>query len=211
MNYTTLVAAKSTDGSIRNWLNYDRIPAEIILTEAQARIYQHLRTREMRASVDLTIASGDITAPLPTGYIDPIKMTHRDNRWAFVHKMQEDLREVRFWDEDAGNYTQGTPSAFSVFNEVLNFDMRADQAYPVVFDFYKRPDALSGANETNWLTTRYPHLLRVACLRAAAEHMDAADKIERYSAQFDRIIQEVNVLDDLSLTGVDAHMEYRRG
>lgn len=211
MDYTTLIAAKSTDGSIKNRLNYDRIPVVSILEEAQTEIYRLLRAREMRASVDITIALGDITAPLPAGYLDPIKMTLRDSGARVTHKTQDDLREVRCWDETTSNWSTGMPYAYAVFNELINFDCRAEAAYPAIFDFYKSPTLLSVENPTNWLTTRYPRLLRVACLREAADHMDAADKIERYEGQFQRLIQEINVLDDLSLTGVDAHVEYRNG
>jgi hypothetical protein len=211
MDYTSLIGDKATEGSIKSWVNYANIPVTSILTEAQAEIYRHLRVREMRTSALVTIASGNITAALPTGYLDPLKLTHRNSGIPFVHKTQEDLDEVRTWDEAAANWEQGLPSSYSVYNEVLNFDMRADAAYPCVFHFYKTPTALSGANLTNWLTTRYPRLLRVACLRAANEYMENLDKVDRYDRQTKEIIQEINVLDDLSLTGVDAHQEYRRG
>lgn len=209
MNYTTLVGAKGTAGSIKSWIAHASVPSTDILTEAESEIYRHLRTREMRASTTVTIADAAITAALPTGFIDPIRLVHRDNNFAITLKPDQDLQELRTWDTTTSAWAEGIPSRFAIFDELLQFDVTANAAYTCKLLYYKTPTALSGANETNWLTTRYPRLLRVACLRAAADFMENMEKFGVYDRQVKEIIQEINVLDDLSLSGADPSLEYR--
>ena len=68
MDYTTLVSDNTTNGSIKYWINYSRIDAAGILTDAQAWIYQRLRVRDMLQTADVTISSGASTAAFPSDY-----------------------------------------------------------------------------------------------------------------------------------------------
>jgi hypothetical protein len=209
MNYTTLTGAKSVSGSIKSWINYSNIPVTEILAEAETEIIRKLRVREMRASATVTIASGAITAALPSGFIDPIRLLHRDSGIPFKSLPPDDLQELRLWDESAADHVEGMPTRFSVFDELLQFDMKADAAYTCKIIYFKRPDALSGANETNWLTTRYPRLLRIACLRSAYEHMKNAEMKASYEAEMRLMLAEIEQESDLSMIGADPHLEYR--
>jgi hypothetical protein len=209
MNYTTLIAGKDTDGSIKSWISYGLIPSTTILAEAETEIFRRLRTREMRATATIALAEGAITAALPTGYLDPIALKHRDTGQGVVLKPTEDLLELRVWSDSDSNYCEGRPSYFAVHDDVLNFDVRADQAYTLNMAYWKRPTALSADNQTHFLCTRYPALLRVACMRSAAEFMEAMDKFDRYEARLEKMLREIAVMDDLSLTGLDPSTEYR--
>lgn len=211
MDYTTLTGDKSTSGSIKNWMNYSNLPVDEILAEVETEIIRNLRTREMRASATVTITSGSITAALPAGFIDPVRLIHRDTRIEIQAVPMDDIEETRNWSGTDSNYAEGMPTRFSVFNELLQFDMRADAEYVCTMLYYKRPDALSGSNPSNWITTRYPRLVRVACMKAAAEHMKNMEMKNSYEAEMLRMIAEVNQEADLSLTGAIAHMEYRNG
>lgn len=207
MDYSTLIAGKDTYGSIKSWISYEKIAIDAILEEAQTYLYSRLRTREMRATADVVLASGAITAALPARYIDPISMKMRDWNYDLKHKTQQSLEARRVWSPDLNNWAQGLPSSFSVYNGVLNFDMRADQAYPLRFSFFEQPALLGVSNQTNFLTERYPLLLRLACMRGAAEFMEAMDKFDRYDRRLKEAIAEIDVMDELSLTGVDLDLE----
>ena len=209
MDYTTLVGDKSTSGSIKNWMNYSNLPVTNLLTEAESEIYRRLRTREMRAEASVTISSGSITAALPTSFIDPIRLIHRENGFPIKFVPADDLAECRMWDESAANWTQGIPTRFSVFEELLQFDYRADAAYTARMLYYKRPAALSVSNTSNWLTVRYPRLVRIACMKAAAEFMKNMDMKNSYEAEMERMFLQIDQETDLSMTGADPFLEYR--
>lgn len=208
MNYATLIGAKSVEGSIRNWINHASVPATAILVEAETEIYRRLRTREMRANVAVALAQGASSAALPVRYLDPIALHHRSGE-SLTYKTQRDINGLRVWDEVTSNFTRGWPGMFSVFDELLQFDCVADRAYPLVMSYWRQPAPLAGDNQTNFLTDRYPRLLRVACLRAAAEFMESMDKFNSYDAQMTRMLAEIDIMDDMSLVGIDPSTEWR--
>lgn len=208
--YSTLIAAKSTAGSIKSWVNFGLVPSEIILAEAQTEIYRRLRTREMRKTFAFALAQGAMTAPFPTGFLDPVAIFNRDLASSKLKmKTPEELLGLRLYDTAANAYVQGEPYYFSVFDEVLNFDVPANGAKNYTLMYYGQPAVLSGANEDNFLTTRYPALLRFACLRCAAEHIESWDRVERYEAKVKELLREIEVMDDLANVGVDPSLEYR--
>lgn len=207
MDYTTLIADKNTDGSIKSWISYGKVPSTVILEEAQTELYRRLRTREMRVTVDVPLALGANTAALPARYIDPIYMRLRNENYYLKHKPQHDLEGHMIWDSGLNNWATGLPSFFSVYNEIINFDRRADQTYTLRFSFYRQPELLGPTVQTNFLTERYPRLLRASCLRAAAEFMESTEKKREYEADVARILAEIDIMDEMSMTGLDPDLE----
>lgn len=166
-NYTTLAGTKSTSGSIANWVNRSDLPTAEILTEAQALIYETLRVREMQARAVLTFATSTQTASLPTGFLDPIG--YQPYEWGgdlpFVH--ENGLNEYR---DSAGTLESGTPSRWTIVGETAYVDVLPSEAFSGILLYYKSPTVLSVSNESNFLTNRYPSLLRYACMAKAYEH-----------------------------------------
>lgn len=167
-NYTTLTGLKTVDGAIRAWVNRSDVPATVILTEAQALIYERLRVREMQARATLTFALSTQTASLPTGFLDPIG--YKPYEWggdlSFVH--ENALGEYR---DSSGVLESGTPSRWTIVGETAYVNVLPSEAFSGILLYYKSPTVLSGSNETNFLTERYPTLLRYACMAKAYEHM----------------------------------------
>ena len=167
-NYTTLTGLKTVDGAIKAWVNRSDIPATVILTEAQALIYERLRVREMQARATLTFALATQTASLPTGLLDPIG--YQPYEWAvdlpFVH--ENALGEYR---DSSGVLESGTPSRWTIVGETAYVNVLPSEAFSGTLLYYKSPTVLSVSNETNFLTERYPTLLRYACMAKAYEHM----------------------------------------
>lgn len=166
--YTILTGAKSVEGSIKFWANHSSVPADQVLTEAQAFIYSRLRVREMIATATVTAAIGASTFTLPTRFLEPIRLL--PDGWGeslpFVH---ENLHQ-RFREED-GDLYQGDPTEWTIADEVGVFDSQLVTAFSGRMSFYQRPaDLASSSNETNFLTTRYPTLVRYACTAFAYDH-----------------------------------------
>lgn len=244
MDFLELVGAKTKPGSILNFVNYKKVPVEVVLTEAEAFIYSRLRVREMKADASITLAEHAWTAALPTGYLDPIAMRDRVGARDMIphHHIEEaGLLRRRVFDEDAyttlvgsltvgatamvvadysnfpstvpfsilidaeailvtagagtANWTitrgfggttaavhangatvdgaleAGTPMNVAVFNELFQFECKADEIRRFDLVYYKTPAALSASNTTNFLTRRYPHIVRVGCMAGAASYM----------------------------------------
>lgn len=175
-SYTVLTGAKTVEGSIKNWVNRSDIPSTDILTEAEAMIFETLRVREMQARSVLTFALGVQTASLPTGFLDPIG--YQPYAWGgdlpFVH--ENALNEYR---DESGALESGTPSRWTIVGETAYVDVLPTLAFSGILLCYKSPTSLSGSNEINFLTTRYPSLLRYACMAKAHEHMKT-DQVANY-------------------------------
>jgi hypothetical protein len=192
-DYTTLVGSKSILGSISNWINRGDLPVAEILAEAQADIYQYLRVREMTAREVLTFAAGSQTTSLPTRFLDPIGF--RPDQWGsdlpFVHEGL--LGEFR---DSSGTLPTGTPSRWAIIGETAYVDVLPSAAYSGTLMFYRQPEPLSGANTTNWLTSRYPSLLRYACMAKGFEHAKS-DAAPSYLALMMRSIETANATNEM--------------
>lgn len=193
-NWTTLTAAKTTSGSIANWVNRSDLPTDNILLEAEAKIYERLRVREMLAIATLSVAADANTASLPADFIDPIEW--RPYGWSqpILFVSEGTLEAHR---DDDGNLFEGTPSRWSILNETAYVDVSCSETFSGKLMYYKRPTALSVSNETNFLTIRYPSLLRTACLATAYEHMKDMQNAATYLQMLEGKIGEAMMTNDL--------------
>lgn len=172
ITYTVLTGAKTVTGSIANWLNRSDLPTANILLEAESLIYERLRVREMTAREALTFSEGVQTVSLPTGFLDPISYTPYEWGGALPFVHEHSLDESR---TSAGVLETGTPSRWTIIGETAYADVLPTEDFAGLMLFYKRPTALSASNETNWLTIRYPSLLRYACMAKGYEHMKSQE------------------------------------
>lgn len=207
MNYTTLVASETTVGSIKYAINYSRIDSTGILEEAQAWIYSKLRVRQMTAVADIAIAAVASTVAFPTGYLDPLQLSIPGYNNRLRVKDIEWFRSHLGWDQN-GVMPEGLPSYWCDFNNLIQFDTKADQAYTAKMVYFKTPLALSASNETNWLTDRYPSLLRRACLMLAAEARKEFDVMDRTEIRAMQMIDEIKVESDFAMRGWEADMNW---
>ena len=179
ITFTVLTGTKTTAGSLANWVNRSDLPTSIIVAEAEAMIYETLRVREMTAREALTFGASTQTAALPTGFLDPI--SYRPYEWGaplpFV--FEDALEEAR---DSAGTLQTGAPSKWTIIGETAYVDVLPSAAFSGILLYYKTPTALSGSNETNFLTNRYPSLLRYACMAKAYEHMQDGRAAEYIAA-----------------------------
>lgn len=188
MDYTTLAGPKSTPGSIANWLNRTDLPVAEILSEAEAWIYERLRVREMHAVTTLTFWANSSSAALPSDFLDPI--SYVPYGWSkpldYVH--EGSLR--RFRDQDGNLFRSPWPSQWAVIGTSAYVDVELDEDFSGELVYYARPPALSSSNKTNWLTARYPRLLRTVCMGVGYEHMKDHAQADRYFARGEALIAE---------------------
>jgi hypothetical protein len=201
MEYGTLVGAKGERGSLRSWINYSLIDAEGCLLDAQSYIYGSLRTREMRAGANVAIADNASTAPLPSRFLDPIDFTYLDTGETIDLLDERTVQRARVYSDSV--LQEGRPEIYGVWNELIQLDCASDAAYTAHMLFYQRPEYLGSAagKSTNFLTTRYPSLLRSACLMFAADHRSNSEEYSRWQQRTDALIQRANVEADLARRG----------
>lgn len=101
----------------------------------------------------------------------------------------------------ADNLVAGSPTGWGIWDENLKFDMAADTAFTGKLLLYRRPQPLSATNPTNFVTDRYPHLMRVACLAAAAKFMKDDQEYQKNMTELNTLIQTTASFDDLAYRG----------
>jgi hypothetical protein len=167
--WTTLTGSKTTEGSIRNWLNRGDIPVTTILEEAEAWIYQRLRVREMHADEAFVFDGGEYQEPLPEGFLDPISF--KPYAWGGTPLRFEHEDTFRASRDPDGELAEGTPSQWRIVGETAEVNVICADDFGGRLLYYKQPAPLSSGNPTNFLTSRYPTLLRTVCMGKGYEHM----------------------------------------
>jgi hypothetical protein len=92
-----------------------------------------------------------------------------------------------------------TPGNVALYDELFQFDCKADE--PRVYDlvFYRTPDLLSPTVQSNFLTRRWPHLVRKSTQAAAADFSKDAEEYARLGAELYALIDAANAESDMSM------------
>lgn len=196
VTFDLLTANQEVAGSIRSFLSKDDLPAELILTEAQAFICERLRIREMMAlASSQTLSAASATAALPSDFLDPIQFMPNGSIKELPYVIETGLAQST---DGSGNILTGTPSRWTVIGTNMVFDVKATTTYIGSLAYYARPLALSLTNETNFLTVRFPGLLRDACLGFAYQHVKDTQTSDAYLALAEKAIQDANATSELA-------------
>jgi hypothetical protein len=207
MDYTTLIADKTTDGSIRRWVNHSDVDAVTVLTEAQALIFQSLRVREMRTVFsDIAMAIGNSSTALPSGFLDPIALIDKTNNLRLRLRTEEFLSRLRQYDTTPALVT-GTPQNFAIFGEALQFDLAYDAVAILSLIAFATPAPLGPTNTTNFLTNRIPHVLACACRAQAFAFRNNDERQQLELQKLAAYIAKTNAESDLSYRGLEVSNE----
>lgn len=197
MTYTILTGTKDTEGSIKYFVRHSEVPSDYILERAQDAIYQVLRTREMVTRASGTIATNDTTITLPTDILEPIALVRTGSYKGKIILLDQEHFESRVGEDDNGVVYSGVPCMATFDATTLYLDAKADQDYPYRLWYTKKPAMLSGANETNFLTTRYPNILEAMCKHYAYAHREnegqAATELEKAMAYITKANEEYDM------------------
>jgi hypothetical protein len=206
MDFTSLTADKTTSGSIRRWVNHADVDADAVLEDAQGLVFQTLRVREMRTVfADLAMLIGDSAKALPAGFLDPIRLTVKTNNIRLRLRGEEWMEDRRTYDN--GSLTTGTPHDFAIYGEALQFDLAYEAAATLRLVGYKAPAFLSDAAKTNFLTARYPHILRAACLARAFAYRNSDERAASELQNLAAFIAKANAESDLTYRGLEPENE----
>lgn len=98
---------------------------------------------------------------------------------------------------------EATPAAWTIFDEKLQFNAAFDEDVQCRLPCYRSPRLLSSVNPSNFLCTRYPYLLREACIAAAHRFMKNNEQFQISLQVLTAEVQSVNAENDLYLRGAD--------
>ena len=206
MNYATLIADKNTAGSIKSWINHSLVDVVQVVEEAEALLAQTLRVREMRVAATLSLAAGASLAALPVGFLDPVSLRDISNNVTLRLRGEAELEALRQYQ--GGVLTDGTPRQFAIFSEALQFETQYDAAASLRLLYFAKWTPLSVSN-TTFLTDRYPHLLRTACLAQAHTFRNNDARAQLELQKLAAYVQKTNAESDLSYRGLGADNEVR--
>lgn len=131
----------------------------------------------MTQDADFTFAINTSSTALASDFLDPIQF----HPWTWEDELtyvnEGEFKPAR--DENGALY-EGEPCKWTIIGTTAYVDVTCDAAFPGVLLYYGLPTALSASNETNFLTTRYPSLLRYACMAKAYEHLKDSNRAKEY-------------------------------
>lgn len=138
----------------------DMIPE--FIADAETRIYNDLRVRAMETAYIATMTGGVVD--LPAGFIEW--------QWLYLDASPKQKLERKDMEWITTRYPSATgkPLYFARNGDALAFAPLPDSDYDLIGSYYKRLDALSASNTSNWLTTDNPDLIRYAALCEAAPY-----------------------------------------
>ncbi|MEL0177772.1 MAG: hypothetical protein VW810_05675 [Pelagibacteraceae bacterium] len=170
MALNTYTALKT---SVANWLNRTDLTNEIVdfiaLTEADFN--SKLRIRKMINEEDVTINAE--TVSLPTGFLQ-IR-----NFFILSGSTKLPLRYMTPSQMDSikGTSTTGTPEVYTIVGDNLRFAPKPDASYTGKLNFYKKFDALSTLNTSNFILTDHPAIYLYGALYHATNFLGGIDKM----------------------------------
>ena len=158
--------------SIANWLNRTDLTDEIaddfiVLTEAD--LNSKLRIRKMVTQTTITIDSE--TESLPTGFLQV------RNFYILSGGTKHSLRYVSpsHMDQLRGTSTSGTPEVYTILGDTFRFSPKPDTSYTGYINYYKKFDALSVTNTSNWILTDHPAIYLYGSLYHAANFLGGVE------------------------------------
>lgn len=102
---------------------------------------------------------------------------------------------------------QGNPYWWAIWDEKIHFDAAFAEATQVQLQYFRSLPLLSSTNTTNFLTTRYPQLLRTACVAAAADFMKDDTEYQKQMSKLTAMIAIIAPENDMFYRGVEIDAE----
>lgn len=205
MDYTTIIAGKSTAGSLAAWVNSGAIPSSEIVVDAESWIYERLRVWEMlETETSLSFTVGQNTMALPSDFIAPrtFWITGTDKQ-PLVMKTPDELIEKTAFDSTGAIMTE-KPRFYYWDGDNFVFNTLADDDYPTWLVYWKRPAALSASNTTNFVTSKYSRMFRLALRGIAFEWLKDMSNAEAALALAAEHIERINMESGMAMANLSA-------
>lgn len=107
----------------------------------------------------------------------------------------------------ANNLIAGAPMRWAIWDEYLQFDAAFDTATQFRIMCFKSLPLLSLTNQSNFLTNRYPFLIREAGLALGASYMKDDNEFTKHMTQVEKMCMSIAAESDLEYRGADLYTE----
>lgn len=146
--------------AVANWLNRSDLTTYIpdFVTFAEVRIYRELKVRQMETALSSAISSGTIA--VPSGFTS-LKYAYVDGS---PTRRLEPATPQQIYEQYPTRSADAKPRHIAREGATFIFGPYPDSGYTIKGIYYKKLDALSDSNTTNWLTSDAPDLLVFAAL-----------------------------------------------
>jgi len=190
-------------GSIIKWSHrkdiLDLIPDFIALAEYE--MFNNAQTQlRIRETETVSTASADARyLALPPNFEKPrsVQLETGNGYCDVVFQAPEQLiRQI----------TNGQPRFFTVVGTELEFDRVPDSAYTIQIQYYKKPDPLTEANQTNSLMLGYPNIYLYGVLHQLFLWSEDTEDAIKYAGKFQDAIKGANKSDKKARYGPSMSM-----
>ena len=153
-SYATLKTA------VADWLARSDLTSYVpyFIEAGEERVYREMKVRQMETAFSTAIASGVVA--LPSGF----------RGWKALYVNGSPITPLRpmtleaLYREFPTRSSDGEPVAYAINGANVEFGRYPDSTYTIKGTYWKKLDALSDSNTSNWLITDAPYLLLWASL-----------------------------------------------
>ena len=155
-------------------------------TEMMSNPDEPLKMNLSETITELTASISTRFLALPTGFESSRKfsITIDDSIYGLKYRTPDQLI-IR---DDTG-----VPCFFTIRANQIEFDILPDETYTVTTTYFAEFTALTEANQTNIVLTKYPNIYLFGCLRQAFIYTQDAEQEQKYTVNFLSAIESANM------------------
>lgn len=191
MALSTYTELKST---IANWLNRSDLTsviAEDFIVLAEADFNSKLRISQMHSQTTITIDSE--TESTPTGFLQArdFYILRNTNKHPMSYLSPAQMDSIK------GTSMSGIPVAYTILGSTFRFAPRPADSYSGILNFYKKFDALSATNTSNYILTDHPAIYLYGSLFHASNFLGGIDpnQSQQWSQMYQTALERAELND----------------
>lgn len=190
-SYDTSISGDFAADPFTTTLNSSRVTVEEVA---------HDLTQDSTLTISGAATVGGLTL---NGTFPVVSVTDDDH---FIIDVDTDASSAATGGGAAATYTanrlvDGSPSLWSIWKEQLKFDTALTDPAQFKMLYYRAPKLLSDSNQSNWLTDRYPLLIRKACQVQAADFMKDNEEYQKHLSALGTLLQTTSAENDMIYRG----------
>ena len=191
MALSTYAELKTT---IANWLNRSDLTSEIaedFIVLAEADFNSKLRIRQMHSQTTITIDAE--TESTPTGFLQvrDFYILSNNDKYAMNYLSPAQMDSIK------GTSMSGLPVAYTILGSTFRFTPRPADSYSGILNFYKKFDALTATNQTNYILTDHPAIYLYGSLFHASNFLGGIDpnQSQQWSQMYQTALERAELND----------------
>jgi len=159
------------------------------IRDAQTRLEDELRLREMEEHIKDTILEGNKSIRVPNDYLELIDIYIIDNNTRAPLYDRFQPRKFIETFRSVATSNKGMPRWFSIIGKTIEFDKYTDKDYEYGILYYKRLPTLVEEDDINWWTENRSDLLFYASLVETIPFIGEDKRINLWQGKKDSLIE----------------------